>query len=173
VARITAYLVENIRPALASRPQKLDRTDWFAIIGYFSLAAVLGLTGGLFQLGWPSLQDVIILPPLLVFYPALLEGVIFRGLLLPRSLTNRPKAIRMLALGLSTLIFVAWHPFNHYFISLSDTSLFIKPSFLAIVAALGLVCGHLYLKTRSLWPSVMVHWATGVVWTLFLGRPGN
>ncbi len=165
------YFRANLGPALRTRQVSLSRIEAVLIAGYSSMAAIIGFATGLFELGLPSTFEVLILPPILVLYPALIEELIFRGLLLPRSLTQASGLRRFAALSFSSLVFVAWHPFNHYLIGMSDTSLFIEPGFLVIVLMLGYLCGHLYLRTQSLWPAIAVHWATTVVWNLFLGRP--
>ena len=48
---------------------------------------------------------------------------------------------------------------------------FLNPWFLATVAVLGLLLTRLYVATRSLWPSIIVHWLVVVAWKLFLGGP--
>jgi predicted Abi (CAAX) family protease len=165
------YFRTNLGPALRVRPVNLTRIEAMLIVGYSAAAAIIGFATGLFELGLPSLVEVLILPPLLVVYPALIEELIFRGLLLPRSLAKVSGFRRFAALSVSSLVFVAWHPFNHYVIGMSDTSLFVEPGFLVIVLMLGYLCGHLYLRTQSLWPAIAIHWATTLIWNLFLGRP--
>ncbi len=172
MSRISGYFAENVLESLRQRPGRLTPAEWLAVAGYVALAAAIGFGTGMFQLGWPSLGQLLILPPLLLLYPSIVEEALFRGLLLPRLLHEASVRAKALALVASTLIFVAWHPLNHYLIGISDTSLFIKPGFLVIVAALGLLSGYLSLRTRSLWPAILLHWATTVVWNLFLGRPG-
>lgn len=84
---------------------------------------------------------------------------------------DRPPLVQFRWISLSSAVFVAWHPINHYLIGLTDTSLFVRPGFLIIVTMLGYGCGYLYLKTGSLWAPVALHWATTLIWNLFLGRP--
>ena len=74
------------------------------------------------------------------------------------------------AVALSTGLFVAMHPLNHWLIGLSDTSAFTDPVFLVIVTMLGLTCAFQRLRSPSLWLPVATHWATVVAWNLFLGR---
>jgi predicted Abi (CAAX) family protease len=75
----------------------------------------------------------------------------------------------MLAIGWSTLLFVAWHPLNALTINPSAPALFLDPAFLLISAALGITCGYSYVVSKSLWVPVLIHWATVVVWVFFLG----
>jgi predicted Abi (CAAX) family protease len=51
--------------------------------------------------------------------------------------------------------------------------IFWRPTYLAVVALLGLVCTFLYLKTGSVWPPVLVHGITVALWKLFFGGPGR
>ncbi|MEE9415174.1 MAG: CPBP family glutamic-type intramembrane protease [Acidimicrobiales bacterium] len=167
-------LRERFRQALSGlriRSDGLSLSDWTLIGVYAAFAFGVGYFNGLFEPGLPTLLQVLVLPPLLVLYPSVIEEVIFRGILLRRELSEARPVKRFCALTLSALLFVAWHPLNHYLIGLSDTSLFIKPEFLVIVTALGYLTGHLYLRTRSLWPAIAVHWLTTLIWNLFLGRP--
>lgn len=140
--------------------------------GLYGLAALaIGLSTGLLEPSWPELWQVLVLPVLLVIYPSLLEEIVFRGIFLPRSLLVAPLWKQAAAVAASTFVFVVYHPLNAKTLSLSDTSMFTDPAFLAIVTLLGLVCGFAYLRTGSLWIPVAIHWATTLVWNLALGRP--
>lgn len=101
--------------------------------------------------------------------PCLIEESIFRGILLPPSLAHASTTRRAVAVISSTGLFVAMHPLNHWLVGLSDSA-FTNPTFLLIVALLGLTCAVQYLKTRSLWIPIATHWATVVAWNLFFGR---
>lgn len=138
---------------------------------YLVVALVVALSSmDVFPLSLPPLWKVLVLPPLLVIFPSLLEEAFFRGVLLPRSLAEAEPLNRFAAVSVSTAIFTVWHPLNHWLISFTDTSLFVEPAFLVIVVALGYACGYAYLRTRSLWAPILIHWATVVMWNLFFGR---
>ncbi len=137
---------------------------------YAAFALVVGFAGGLLRPEAPTWFELTVLPPLLVVYPSLIEEVVFRGLLLPRRLMSAPPAKRLVAISISTALFVLMHPLNAWFVGLSDTSQFVTPTFLIIVTALGFTCGHLYLQTGSLRAPILLHWVTVVAWNLFLGR---
>lgn len=141
----------------------------------FAIYAVIAITiavasPDVFPVSLPPVWKVIVLPFLLVLYPSLIEEVVFRGLLLPQHLRDASPVRRFAAVALSTAVFTAWHPLNHFLINLSDTSIFLEPTFLLIVVALGFACGYSYLRTGSLWAPVLIHWATTVIWNLFFGR---
>ena len=110
-----------------------------------------------------------LIPPLLIFYPCLIEETIFRGLLL-RGVDQASASRKILMVGASTISFVAMHPLNHWLVGLSDTSTFTDPIFLLIVTLLGVTCAIQRIQTRSLWIPIATHWATVVAWNLFLGR---
>ena len=140
------------------------------MIPYAVAALALGLGSGLLEPSWPQWWEVLLLPPMLVLYPALIEEAIFRGLLLPRTLNAGPPRRRVTAVALSTGLFVLMHPLNHWLVGLSDTSSFTDPVFLVIVTLLGLTCAVQRLWSPSLWLPIATHWATVVAWHLFLGR---
>ena len=73
------------------------------------------------------------------------------------------------AILLSTLAFVAWHPFNALLFNHSAIPLFLDPWFLVITAALGVTCGYGYVVSRSIWVPVIIHWSTVCAWVLLLG----
>jgi predicted Abi (CAAX) family protease len=68
--------------------------------------------------------------------------------------------------ALSVGLFVAWHPL------LAPTrrdplrTLLKDPRFLVQVTLLGLACSLAYLVSGSIWPPVLIHWLTVVVWLL-------
>lgn len=168
--RLLAYVQDNVIAAIRTRPQ---RTDWAiaaAAIPYAVAALALGLGSGLLTPGLPVWWEVIVIPPLLVLYPSLIEEAVFRGLLLPRSLTDASLGRQALAVAASTGLFVGMHPLNHWLVGLSDTSDFTDPVFLVLVTMLGLTCAVQRLRSPSLWIPIATHWATVVAWNLFLGR---
>lgn len=168
--RFRTYVSANVIEPLRRRPGISD-WPWLALcLPYGAVALVLGLGSGLFTPGVPRLWELLVIPPLVILYPSLIEESVFRGLLLPASLTESSVRRQVAAVALSTALFVAMHPLNHWLIGLSDTSAFTDPVFLVIVTLLGLTCAVQRLKTGSLWLPIATHWATVVVWNLFLGR---
>jgi len=167
---LRGYLRSNPVAGLGVRPPSLRSTAWALAPIYAVLALALGLGTGILEPGWPSIGEALIRPIGLLLFPALIEEFVFRGILLPRSLIDASWQRQWGAIGLSTVVFVLHHPMNHIFIGFTDTSLFIDPGFLVIVAVLGVTCGFAYLRSGSLWVPIAIHWATVVVWNLFLGR---
>ena len=97
--------------------------------------------------------------------PALGEEIVFRGLVLPR---RRPNLGRI---GLSVLLFVAWHPLQALTIGPPWASAFLDPWFLAATAILGTALARIYAATGSLWPCVAAHCLVVFGWKAFLGGP--
>ncbi|OOZ00472.1 hypothetical protein BOW22_00515 [Solemya velum gill symbiont] len=110
-----------------------------------------------------------ILPFTLFVFPALLEELFFRGVLIPRNVVDSGRKKTFKAIGLSPLAFVLWHPANALLLNGSAIPLFLDSWFLVIVAALGITCGYSYAVSRSIWVPVIIHWATVTVWVIFLG----
>ena len=170
ISGFRTYVLVNVVEPLTRRPRPTD-WPWLAFCVPYGVAALaLGLGSGLFTPGLPRLWELAVIPPLLILYPSLIEESVFRGLLLPASLAESSVRRQVGAVALSTGLFVAMHPLNHWLIRLSDTSAFTDPVFLVIVTLLGLTCAVQRLKTGSLWLPIATHWATVVVWNLFLGR---
>lgn len=165
-----SYLTANPLAGLRVQPPSLRSRAWALAPIYAVMALSIGLGTGILELQWPSIAEALIRPLGLLIFPALIEEFVFRGILLPRSLMEASWQRQWLAIGLSTIVFVLHHPMNHFLIGFTDTSLFIDPGFLVIVAALGVTCGFAYLRSGSLWAPIAIHWATVVVWNLFLGR---
>ena len=168
--RLGAYLRANPMAGLRVRPPSLRTAAWALAPIYAVGALAIGLGTGILEFSWPSIAEALIRPVGLLLFPALIEEFVFRGILLPRSLMDASWHKQWAAIGLSTAVFVLHHPMNHFLIGFTDTSLFIDPGFLLIVAALGVTCAFAYLRSGSLWVPIAIHWATVVAWNLFLGR---
>ncbi|MEA3048572.1 MAG: hypothetical protein QOG84_408 [Sphingomonadales bacterium] len=136
--------------------------------------ALFGWLGGF--LHWrPDLGPNLLLVALIAFFvPVLGEEILFRGILL------KPPPIGTSALGpavLSAVLFTLWHPLQvlgcRWLISgpcpLPWTWLGLCFWFLAACFALGLACARAVLKTRSLWPALLLHWIVIVAWIGLFG----
>lgn len=163
-------MLQNLTAGLKTPPPRVTASVWLLVLPFVAFALIVGFATGLVQPEAPSWFELLVLPPLLIIYPSIIEESVFRGLLLPRALLSASRLRRFGAVSLSTGAFVLMHPINAWFVDLSDTSQFLEPAFIAIVTALGYTCAYLYLRSGSLWPAIALHWATVVVWNLFLGR---
>jgi predicted Abi (CAAX) family protease len=130
------------------------------------LMLVVAHLGGLIRIqSPPDAITMLGLAATLFLAPALGEELLFRGLLIPRE---RPTAI---AMALSVLLFVAWHPLQAVTFGPPWARAFLDPLFLAAVAILGVALARIYAATRSLWPCVLVHWLVVFGWKTVLGGP--
>lgn len=162
-------LFNNLTQALLHSPLKSPLKAW-ALVPVFAIIAVsVGLSTGLFRPGWRDSPITPLLPFILFVFPSLLEEAFFRGVLIPRNILESGQAKAAWSVVISTLVFVAWHPFNALTFNPTAVPLFLDPWFLVIVAAMGLTCGCAYVLSRSIWVPVIIHWAAVTVWVLFLG----
>jgi predicted Abi (CAAX) family protease len=140
---------------------------WVSVATLLTMVAI-GWCTGLYR---PEPGDLTALPLTAIgvfFVPALSEELVFRGLLAPSRRVGRSP---WPAIGLSTLIYVAWHPLEGLTFLPGASSLFTRPDFLAVTTLLGLACAEMRWRTGSLWPAVLLHWALVVIWKTWLGGP--
>jgi predicted Abi (CAAX) family protease len=90
-------------------------------------------------------------------------------LLIPRNVLDAGTGKALLRVTVSTAAFVLWHPVNALAFNHTAIPLFTDPAFLVIVTALGFTCGFAYVRSRSIWMPVIIHWASVLVWVLLLG----
>ena len=163
------YLRNNLGKSFQLSPLRAPLRAWAVLPLFLLFAAAVGFGSGILALQPLDSKIAPLLPLTLFIFPALLEEAFFRGILIPRDIieSGAPGALR--AVILSTLLFVAWHPFNALLFNHSAVPLFLDPWFLLIVSALGLACGYSYVVSRSIWLPVIIHWTTVTLWVLFLG----
>lgn len=101
------------------------------------MALALGFSSGLFRLDLIPLGWVPLLLSGLLVSTALIEEVLFRGLLIPRLSLERGWGWTGLAMTWSTGLYVLWHPLSAITRRPEAQALFLAPSFLGIVALLG------------------------------------
>ena len=130
-----------------------------------ALMMVIGFATGLYHLT-PTQPGLPLRLLTVLFIPALGEEIPFRGLLTPGpEETARPR----LEIAVSTGLYTLWHVFEAVTFLKSAASVFLRPDFLLCCAVLGLGCAITRLKTGSIWPAVLLHWALVVVWQTWLG----
>ncbi len=139
-----------------------------AAVGAVALAVelLIGLAGGFLR---PAPGDWSLLPmtlALAVLVPALGEEAVFRGLLTPGREEGVPALRAVLP---STALFVLWHVFEALTFMPQAAPVFLRADFLATTAVLGLACGWLRWRTRSLWPAVLLHWLEVAGWQIWFG----
>ncbi len=155
--------------ALKSWP---DATQWIAALRLavpaLAIVAALGFLAEWFV--WSPVTDMTALlftAGILFFVPALLEELVFRGVLLSwlTQLTPRWGA------WLSTLLFVAWHPLQALTVGPPWADMFLRPSFWIATLILGIILSHIRIRSQSLWPVILIHWFAVLIWKSLLGGP--
>ena len=164
--------LDDIRAAAMTLPDA--KTWWRCLIvfaAFVACALPVGFASGFFQ---PEVAPIptarlALLPLYLFLRPALVEELIFRAALLPRD----PKRVRMPQLivvsALALTVFVASHPLHGLLTRPAALPLFLNPVFLSCATLLGIACTVSYLVSRSLWPPVLLHWLSVLIWITLLG----
>ncbi len=99
--------------------------------------------------------------------PALVEEIVFRGLLMPV-----PSVVSMrIGMWLSIALFVIWHPLQAVAFGPPWSALFLAPAFLAAVLVLAIGLTHVRIVTGSLWPAILGHWLIVAAWKLLFAGP--
>jgi predicted Abi (CAAX) family protease len=168
VAGALATIAKRVRAALTTQPDARDLVDLALAAAVFAaLAALIAANTGLLrsaplaapQLGLLALRALVI--------PAFGEELFFRAALVPaRTETARPA----LWIGLSVALFTAWHMLETTFLP-GSAATFLRADFLALAAALGLLCALLRWRSGSIWTAVALHWLAVVAWQGWFGGP--
>ncbi|HYI63993.1 MAG TPA: DUF2235 domain-containing protein [Allosphingosinicella sp.] len=138
------------------------------------LLALLGWMGGFLPWRPDFGPDLLKLALVALILPALVEELLFRGVLL------KPPSDGASGLGpaaLSAVLFALWHPLQawlycRYAGCPEWAGLAWNWWFLGACAALGFACARLVLATRSIWPAVLLHWLVIVAWKALFDGPG-
>jgi len=152
-----------------------DGRTWGACVLVYCLFLACALPiGVLSELLRPSLAHLRVAElagtaVLVFFQPALVEEIIFRGMLLPREARAISRGRLGLIAGGALALYIASHPLNALLFKPSLLHVLASPAYLAIVALLGLACTAAYWISRSLWPAVVMHWLTVLAWLWLLG----
>lgn len=92
--------------------------------------------------------------------PTLSEELIFRGWVRKGA---------PLAAVLSLFAYILWHPVQTWLNLPFGRPEFVDPSFLSLVAWLGMACTLSRIRSGSIWPAVIIHWGAVVVWKALYG----
>ena len=162
----------DLREALTTLPDARTGLACALLYALFLLvSATIGLASGLLRVdvSHASVGDAMRIVMLLFIQPAMFEEIVFRGLLLPRDVRSTRRSHAAFVGGLSLAAYVASHPLNAWLFRPQVLSLFSSHAYLVLTTLLGLTCTATYWISRSLWPSVFIHWLTVVVWIELLG----
>ena len=164
--------VRDLRGALTTMPGwRTWRTCALVYLAFLVCAAPLGLAAGLLRPGVADLRPAqFVTTGVLIFLqPALVEELVFRGLLLPRDTKSMPGNRVVLVAGIALVVYVASHPLSAWLFRPQVFALFSSPAYLTLATLLGLTCTVTYFISRSIWPPVVVHWLSVVTWIWLLG----
>ena len=162
----------DLRDALTTIPDwRTWRTCAFVYGLFLVCSAPIGLLSGLLRPSLPQFSPAgMIGAGLLIFVrPALVEEIVFRGLLLPRRHDSMGRGRLFLVAGVALVVFVVSHPLNALLFRPGALRVFENPAYLVLTTLLGLACTATYLISRSIWPPVALHWLTVAVWIWLLG----
>jgi len=163
------YLRNNYLRGLATPPSREWQSTLLITTIYVLLALGANGLSGLFQPLYNPGDNPIRLALMLVVFPTFLEESLFRGILIPIGTYQKGGRAIVVHTMVSALAFTIWHPLNALTINPSHPAIFCDIRFLLIVFVLGIACALVYIRSRSLWSAIMVHWITVVVWVMFLG----
>lgn len=167
--RVNKYLRNNLFRSFKISPFHKSIAAYAPIPIYIAIAAIVGVSSGMFRIGLIDSKIMFVLPVTLFVFPSLFEEVFFRGILIPIDTSDKGKRHVAFAASLSTMAFVLWHPLNALLINPTAVNFFLNPHFLVITALLGFTCSIAYIYSRSIWAPILIHWISVVVWVLFLG----
>ncbi len=169
------FLLRRLRDAWTGcKTRPSGAASWRCVVYYLGFAACalpVGFASGLLrfeplQIGpGASLRLV----AFLFVSPALIEEIVFRGLLLPQDWHGIPRRRLLTLCGLSLGLFVLSHVINGLLFHRAAVGVFTNPWFLLEAALLGVMCIADYLTSGSVWPGVVAHWLTVAVWIVLLG----
>lgn len=146
-----------------------DRTAWSWAIGLLLLYGLIflpiGFWGQFLTLQIEtSLWTIAAVTVRALIMPGISEELFFRAILIPHPSESVSRGGRMRWIGISSIAFVLYHPFNFF-----APAFFSDPIFLIGAGLLGIVCTISYLQSGSIWTAVVIHWIVVVVWLLGLG----
>jgi predicted Abi (CAAX) family protease len=162
----------DLQGALTAIP---DARSWLAcslvFVIFVACAGPIGLASGLLSPTTPHLtiERIFSTAAIVFIQPALLEEVVFRGLLLPRNprSVSRPRLVSVAVVALA--LYVVSHPINAMLFRPGALHVFANPVYLVLATLLGIACTAAYFISKSLWPPVAIHWAAVLIWLWFLG----
>jgi len=104
----------------------------------------------------PSTLQMIKIGAVAFFFPALIEELVFRGLLNP---TQSP-----LSIVVSTALFVIWHPIAGALLVPEAFPFVSDPRFLCFTALFGFSFCLMRRITGSMWAPILCHWVVTLTW---------
>jgi predicted Abi (CAAX) family protease len=103
-----------------------------------------------------------------LFFPALVEEIVFRVFLIPHPLEAVSLKTWVLWMLFSLGLFIIYHPLNALIFYPEGNPTFWNPIFLILAGFLGLTCAFVYRLTGSLWGITIIHGLIVFVWLYVL-----
>jgi predicted Abi (CAAX) family protease len=142
------------------------------LFGMFTAAALpVGLASGLLALT-PVRENagaLVVFAAVALAVPSLFEETLFRAALLPHPSERRSGPGLVLNVLVAVALFVLGHPLVAWLLAPATRPLAYNPVFLGLCAFFGVISSAAYLRTGSIWPGVLMHWAVVVGWKIWFG----
>jgi membrane protease YdiL (CAAX protease family) len=164
-----SYILNNTLKGFTAKPRFCSKRVIIPTAFFIVIAFGYGYVSGLLEIKLIRSNFILILPFTLFVFPALLEEIVFRGLLIPIDTKNKDELQIVKYIAISTIAFVLWHPLNALTINQGAQLYFLDGRFLFITTILGITCSYTYIYTKSIWIPVTIHWLTVIVWVFLLG----
>ncbi len=165
---ILSALTARVKRAVLTAPKPRDWLELAVVMVIAgAVAAPLGLKTGLLHYAPRDWGVIAISALIVIFVPALGEELPFRALFIPDRTETKNALIPIIV---STAVFTCWHVIETLW-QPSERAMFTRPDFLSWAAWLGLWCAILRRRSGSVWPGVILHWVTVVIWIGWLGGP--
>jgi uncharacterized protein len=147
--------------AIAKRPSVGEwRNASLEALWLAPMLALLGVTGEFVGVApTPDAVTFLSIAAVAFIVPAFAEELIFRVLLLGSA-----PSVQRCAVAIAC--FVVWHPLQVFIFGEQWGDVVLNPVFLLAVVVLGIALTRAYLKTRSIWPPVILHWITVLAWKM-------
>ena len=143
IPAVQAFLLKRMRDLCTGcttmPPAVVWRRCLVYYLGFLTFAVPIGFTSGLLRVQPLRVGSgtLLVLAAYLLVRPALVEELVFRGLLLPRDSSAIPRPRLLVILAVSLSLFVVSHPLNGILFRSTALGLFTNPWFLAVAALLG------------------------------------
>ena len=161
-------IVARVRLALVTWPGAKGWLEFLAAATLFAIvSAAIGVSTGLLHLAPRAAVEIMRVAATALLAPALSEELLFRGVLIPGRGERASSFVWIIA---STVLFTLWHVVETAFLP-GGSVFFLRLDFLTLATLLGLLCGVLRWRSRSLWPAVALHWLAAVTWIGWFGGP--
>lgn len=168
---LVMLLKQRIILSISTLPNLGDWIITSILLGIYTLIALpVGFRTQLLKLEvvkhWQTISTTIIVA---LIFPSIFEEILFRVLLLPRTIEHAPIQIVILWSAFCLTIFVLAHPLNARIFFPARRATFYDRTFLFLAGLLGTICTISYLQSGSVWPPIFLHWIIVIIWLLCLG----